>query len=311
MKALLIGGAGFIGSHLADALLAGGDEVRVLSRRPERFRQPPPGVEYLAGDAADARLLDQALQGADVVYHLASATVPLTAERDMIGNVEHNLFPTLHLLDAMVRRQVPRIVFFSSGGTVYGPARSIPIAEDHPTDPIGAHGVAKLMIEKHLRLYAHHYQLEYQILRVANAYGERQNPGGQQGIVAVAMGRLLRGEPIDIWGDGSAVRDYVYAGDVAAAAVLAARSPQPQALYNIGSGVGTALLDLLRQIETLSGRPLRLRFGPAKPYDVPIHTLDISHAAAGLGWRPATPLAAGLARAWRWFAEEWKGANDG
>ncbi len=305
MKALLIGGSGFIGSHLVDVLCAHGHQVRVLSRQPGHGYAPAAAVEQVIGDAANAALLDTALAGVDVVYHLASASVPLTAEQDMIGNVQQNLFPTLTILDAMVRRGVARLIFFSSGGTVYGPACRLPIAEDHPTDPIGAHGVAKLMIEKYIHLYAHRHQLEYQILRVANAYGERQNPTGKQGIIGVAMHRLLRREPLEIWGDGSSVRDYIYVGDVARAALLAATNPRPQAILNIGSGVGTALSDLLRQIERLGEWPLRLCFSPAKPHDVPIQVLDIHRARQELGWQPTTTLAVGLERTWRWMARAW------
>lgn len=305
MHALLIGGGGFIGSHLAEFLCQQGDQVRVVSRSIPSFRLRSTNIEYLIGDITNPAFLNQALAKIDLVYHLASSSVPLTAEQDMIGTIQKNLFPTLNLLERMVDYGIPRIIFFSSGGTIYGPSSCLPIKEDHPTNPIGTHGVMKLMLEKYIQLYAHRHQLEYQILRIANAYGERQNPSIQQGIIGVAMYRLLHGEPLDIWGDGSTVRDYVYVGDVIRAAVLAATNPQPRAVLNIGSGLGTALIDVLRQIEQVGNRPLQLRFSTAKVHDVPQHILDIKLARQALAWEPTTALRAGLERTWRWMNQAW------
>ena len=195
-RALVLGGKGFIGSHLSRAL---GAEAQVFDK-PQDF--------------LDAAQLEPALANVEIVYHLISSTVPKSSNDDPVADLESNVVGTLRLLELCRRRQVRKVVFVSSGGTVYGVPRATPIAEDHPTEPICAYGIHKLAIEKYLHLNWVLHGLDYHVLRVANAYGEGQRTDTAQGAVAAFLERALHGKPVQIWGDGSVVRDYVYVGDI-------------------------------------------------------------------------------------------------
>lgn len=182
MKALVLGGCGFIGSHLVDRLLASGHKVRVLDRAPELYRAPIANVDYRFGDFADAPLLAEALEGIEVVYHLISTTVPPTSNLDPVADVEGNLINTLRLLQLMVQKNIPKIVFLSSGGTVYGIPETVPIPESHPLRPICSYGVVKVAIENYFQMFHQLHGLVYVVLRASNPYGERQGHAGVQGV---------------------------------------------------------------------------------------------------------------------------------
>jgi UDP-glucose 4-epimerase len=178
------------------------------------------------------------------------------------------------------------------------------VREDHPTEPICSYGVHKLMVEKYLQLEHHLHGLDYCVLRPPNLYGPRQRLDTAQGAVAVFLDRALRGKPIDIWGDGSVVRDYVYIGDAVDALLKAARRPSPAGeprVFNLGSGRGTSLKELVAAIEALLGRPVKVNYSAARALDVPVNVLDASAAAKHLGWRASTPLAEGLRRTYEWL----------
>jgi UDP-glucose 4-epimerase len=183
---------------------------------------------------------------------------------------------------------------------VYGTPQRIPISEDHPTDPISSYGITKLTIEKYLKLYRELHGLEYCVLRLANPYGEGQRTDRGQGAVAVFLDRVAGGMPIEIWGDGSVVRDYIYVGDVVEAMTAAAFGDAPSRLYNIGSGQGTSLLELVDAIGAVTGRKPSIDFKPSRPFDVPASVLDISRARRELGWQPRTTLGEGLRRTFEW-----------
>jgi len=224
MKIVAFGGGGFIGSAIVDRLLLAGHEVRVFERTrvlPYRMFGEAEPVEWTTGDMQSPHDVTMALEGMDAVLHLVSTTLPKNSNEDTVFDVQSNLVSTLHLLDAMVAQEVKRIVFISSGGTVYGEPRHLPIDEEHPTNPLVSYGITKLAIEKYLLLYQRMHGLKPTILRVANPYGERQRAETAQGAVGVFLNRALRGQMIDIWGDGSAIRDYIYIGDVADAFVRA------------------------------------------------------------------------------------------
>jgi UDP-glucose 4-epimerase len=179
--------------------------------------------------------------------------------------------------------------------------RATPVAEDHPTEPISSYGIHKLMVEKYLRL-AHHLQgLDYCILRPANLYGPRQRLDIAQGAVAVFLDRALREQPIRIWGDGSVVRDYVYVADAVDAMLRAARFEGEPRIFNIGSGRGASLNELVAEIEQLLGRPVKVEHSAARAVDVPVNVLDASRAERHLGWRASTPLSEGLRRTCEWL----------
>jgi len=179
----------------------------------------------------------------------------------------------------------------------------VPVAEDHPTEPLCSYAISKLAIEKFLHLYSHLHRVDYRVLRIANPYGEGQSPIGKQGAIAVFTYKALRGEPIQIWGDGEVVRDYLYAGDVADAMLKAALYEGPYHVFNIGGGRGHSLNELLSRIEALLGRRVERTYLPGRRFDTPVNVLDITRARDHLRWTPQTPMEAGLARTAEWISK--------
>jgi len=301
-SSLVLGGAGFIGSHLAEALAREGHRVRVFDR-PHGDRLPlfARGFELFTGDFLNPQALAPALEGVETVFHLVSTTLPKNSNDNPAYDVESNVLGTLRLLELCRASGVRKLVYVSSGGTVYGPPRSVPVREDHPTEPISSYGVHKLTVEKYLHLEHHLHGLDYCVLRPPNLYGPRQRLDTAQGAVAVFLDRALRGEPIEIWGDGSVVRDYVYIVDAIDALLKAARFNGAPRVFNLGSGRGTSLKELVAAIEALLGRPVKVNYSAARALDVPVNVLDATAAARHLGWRASTPLAEGLRRTYEWL----------
>jgi UDP-glucose 4-epimerase len=258
-------------------------------------------AEIVTGDFLNYGDLARALSGIEVVFHLISTTLPKPSNDNPVYDVETNLVGSLRLLELCRAHRVRKVVFSSSGGTVYGVPATVPIAEAHPTEPLCSYGIQKLAIEKYLQLEHALHGLDYCILRPSNPYGERQRTDVAQGAIAVFLERALRGEPIEIWGDGSVVRDYVYVGDVAEAFVRAVSYEGAQRVFNVGSGTGTSLKELIEKIGALLGRKPAVDYRPARRVDVPINVLDSSAAARHLGWRARTPLAQGLQRTCDWM----------
>ena len=300
-SSLVLGGAGFIGSHLAEALARDGHRVRIFDR-PHVDRLPQlQRFELFTGDFLNPQALAPAIAGAEVVFHLISTTLPKNSNDNPAYDVESNVLGTLRLLELCRSHKVRKLVFVSSGGTVYGPPRLTPVREDHPTDPICSYGVHKLMVEKYLQLEHHLHGLDYSVVRPPNLYGPRQRLDTAQGAVAVFLDRALRGEPIEIWGDGSVVRDYIYVADAVEALVKASRFKGEPRVFNLGSGRGTSLKELVAEIEKLVGKPVKVNYSAARALDVPVNVLDASAAAQHLGWRASTPLAEGLRRTYDWL----------
>lgn len=301
---LVLGGAGFIGSHLAEALLQAGHRVRIFDR-PHLDRLPAflqrGEFEVFTGDFLNPRALSPAVAGSEIVFHLVSTTLPKTSNDNPVYDIESNVLGTLRLLDLCREHAVRKVVFASSGGTIYGVPRSIPIDENHPTDPICSYGIHKLAIEKYLQLSHRLYGLGYCVVRPPNLYGPRQRLDVAQGAVAVFLDRALRGKPIQVWGDGSVVRDYLYVGDAAEALLKAAAFEGEQKVFNIGSGVGTSLIELIKEIEALLGHAVPVEYAAARALDVPANVLDASLARRHLGWRASTPLGEGLRRTCEWL----------
>lgn len=300
MKALLVGGNGFIGSHVTDVLLERGHEVRVLDPVPERHRPPLPSVDYRPGSSTDPAALGEALAEADGVVYLASNTVPATSNTNAAWDISSNLVPLVATLDAMVHARVRRIVYFSSGGTTYGIADRELVTEDHPLRPVCSYGIVKVAAEKYLGMYEYLHGIQTLALRPSNPVGPRQGHEGVQGFVGTALLRVLRGDTLQVWGDGSVVRDYIYVRDLALAAVLALESDATGSI-NIGSGVGTSLIEVLSLIEHVTGAPLDVQFRPGRDFDVPRLVLAVERAWAVLGWKPTTTLQASIYAHWHWL----------
>ncbi|MBI5891202.1 MAG: NAD-dependent epimerase/dehydratase family protein [Nitrosomonadales bacterium] len=296
LRALVLGGGGFIGSHLVTALLAQGALVRVLER-PYRTRMPSipnhPSLEWQEGDFGNVQDIHRALKEVDVVFHLVSTTQPQSSNDDPSFDVESNLAATLRLLEQL-RGTKTLLIFASSGGTVYGRPQHTPIPETHPTEPTCSYGIVKLAIEKYLALYRLLHGLDYRILRVANPYGPGQEANRAQGVVGTFLSRVVHGEPIEVWGDGSVVRDYLYVSDTVSALIQAAGYRGEQRIFNIGSGGGHSVREIIAAVEQVTGKKAQASFTAARKFDVPVSVLDIARARKELGWQPNTDLSEGL-----------------
>jgi UDP-glucose 4-epimerase len=301
---VIFGGGGFIGSHLVEELIGGGHPVRVFDKVHtdwSNLAAVAGRVDLREGDFQNPVDVRAALEGAGAAVHLVSATLPSTSNDNPVYDIESNVVSTLRFLDEAREAGVGRIVFISSGGTIYGRARQVPISEDHPTDPLCSYGIGKLAIEKFLALYHHMHGLQYQVLRLSNPYGERQNPAGVQGAVAVFLGRVLAGQPIEIWGTGEVTRDYVYIRDAVKAVRVVLEKNPSERILNVGSGVGTTLNDLVQKIGEVTGERTEVLRKPGRAVDVPVNVLAIDRIRKAVGWAPETGLAEGLGKTWAWL----------
>ena len=301
---LVLGGAGFIGSHLAKALLAAGHRVRVFDR-PHLDRMAglsaDGGPETTTGDFLNPQALEPALRGVEAVFHLISSTLPKPSNDNPAYDVETNVVGTLRLIELCRAHGVRKLIFASSGGTVYGATGAAAIDETHATLPTCSYGIHKLMVEKYLHLAHTLHGLDYRVLRPGNLYGPGQRLDVAQGAAGVFLDRAMRGEPIRIWGDGSVVRDYVYVADAVQAFVGALDFEGTQRVFNVGSGAGVSLNGLVAEIQALLGRPVAVEYGVARALDVPFNVLDSSLARRHLGWSAQTPLREGLRRTRDWI----------
>ena len=302
-KCLVLGGGGFMGAHLCAALIDAGYPVRAFDRpvvdalAAERAQGP---VEWVYGDFVNQSDIANAVSGCGVVYHLISTTLPKTSNDNPVYDVQTNLGGTLALLEAARSEKVRKIIFVSSGGTVYGVPKEIPIRESHPTDPICSYGIIKLAIEKYLHLYHRLYGLDYLVLRIANPYGDGQRPDAAQGAVAVFLHRALTGQPIEVWGNGNVVRDYLYIGDVTEALMRALDYRGDCKIMNIGGTRGYSVNELLKTMEEVFGRGIERKYLPARAFDVPVNVLDSTRARELLAWQPLVSLRDGLALTLKW-----------
>lgn len=303
MKVLVIGGCGFIGSHVVDRLLVRGHTVKVFDRQPERFRAPLKSVEYQYGDFHDRMAVLDALVGWEAVIHLVSTTFPGTADLDPMADVQGNLLGSLALLDSMMKVGVSRLLFLSSGGTVYGPSNLVPIPETHPLHPINSYGIVKASIEYYLEMYRKTRGISTISVRASNPYGPRQGHAGVQGVISTFLNRLLAGEQLEIWGDGTVVRDYLHVRDLAEFCAEAVSSDKVGP-FNVGSGEGSSLLDVVDLLRIVTGREIAPLIKPGRKIDVPYSVLDISKAKKVMGWQPETDFLTGLRETWDWVQKE-------
>ncbi len=300
MNILALGGNGFLGWHLVNELTTAGHQVTVLGRRTEPQRSLPGATRYIQVDLSDRAALAKLLIGVDAVAHLASATVPSTGDKDAVADVRINLIGTLNLLEAMVEMECKRLLFFSSGGTVYGIPQHTPIDEHHALAPICSYGIVKVAIEAYLSLYARNHAMKCVILRASNPYGPCQSNLGVQGVIGTYLHSAMTGQPIEIWGDGKAVRDYIYVEDLARLGRLAIES-NDSGIFNAGSGMGTSVREIAEYILRITRRDVPVFTLPGRKFDVPISVLDIAKAKTTFDWKPEVDLEQGIHKTWRWF----------
>lgn len=304
----MIGGAGYIGSHLTTQLLATGRKVTVLGRSLTPGNKLPDGVDYVAGDFGQHDLIASLLDRHQEVIHLAYATVPNTSFENPLADLLQNLPPTVQLFSEIANRGI-KLVLVSSGGTVYGEAQKLPIPETHPTKPISPYGVTKLTLENYAYLYAATHDLKFVCVRPANAYGIGQRPFVGQGFISTAMASAMRGDPIKIFGENGSVRDYIYVSDLAAGIVSALESGLLSETYNIGSGLGLSNLDVIKAITPLMqdlGCKVKVEHLPERTFDVKANVLDTAKLGAVNGWQPKVGFNQGL-----YFTRDWLMKNYG
>jgi len=302
MRAIVTGGAGFIGSHVADALVARGDEVHVLDDLSKGNRGRVAAAAEL--HVADVREPDAVFEEArpELVFHLAAqADVRVSVERPAY-DAEVNVLGTLRILEA-ARRHGARVVFASTGGAIYGECDDGPAAETAERRPLSPYGTSKLAGEEYLATWNRLYGTEHVALRFGNVYGPRQEPHGEAGVVAIFMGFLHEGGEPTIFGDGSQTRDYVYVGDVVES-MVAASAFAGGGVFNVGTGTETSVNDLYAAIERATGAERAPRYGEARLGELQRSVLDRSLAERELGWRPRHSLDDGLAKTWSWIVEE-------
>ena len=304
-RVVVFGGTGFIGSHLIDALLSLNCSVLIAARSypglvsPDKLNHP--SLHFQIVDITNAELVDNVLQGIDIVFHLASGSLPQSSNDSPKDDVSINLQGSLNILNSCVNNNVKKFVFLSSGGTVYGIPKHVPITENHSTEPICSYGITKLAIEKYIALYRYHHHLDCVILRLANPYGERQRLKATQGVVPVFISCALADQPLYIWGDGSVVRDFLHVSDVVQAILKSCNYHGSEYIFNVGSGSGMSLLDLVKTIEDIHDFPLRIIFQEARTFDVPTNVLSIELAKRHLNWAPQIPATEGLTLFYRYL----------
>lgn len=307
LRALVVGGNGFVGSHLVDRLLSDGWHVSILHKYEQRrFGSTPACVKQFRGDLSQESLVEEALEGIDIVFHLLWTTTAIheVANRDPAADIQANLLPTVRFINACLQAGVQRLVFTSSGGTVYGVAQVLPLLETHPKKPLNAYGVSKLAVETYLQMFRHLHGLDYAILRPSVPYGPGQNPLARQGAPAVFTYHVAHGLPISIWGDGCITRDYFYIDDLTEALLAAAQRPLvEQRIFNIGGGQEISLTQLITAVEQTVGKKANVLYKPARNFDVPRLVLDTGQAREILQWQPQMSLEDGLRKTWEWISQ--------
>jgi UDP-glucose 4-epimerase len=309
MRVLVTGGAGFIGSHLVDALLAAGHETITIDNLVTGERDNiHPDVRFYEADIRDAEAVNAlfARERPEVLIHEAAQLDVRRSVADPGYDADVNIVGTLRLLQAGHENGLQKVLFASSGGAIYGNTAVMPTPETNQTAPISPYGVSKLSIEHYLHYYHEVHGLPYVALRYSNVYGPRQNPHGEAGVISIFAERLLRGEPATIYGDGENTRDYVYVSDVVSANLAALASDKVGA-YNVGTGVETTVNTIFRQINTLTEAGAEERHGEAKVGEQRRSCLSTEKARADFGWQPKMGLDEGLRHTVEFFIDKVRG----
>lgn len=281
MKILLLGAAGFIGTNLTIELAKNAENEITLVDRCRDFFNPIVNINLKNIRIVESGLtvdmdFDSILKNQEVVYHLVSTTVPTTSNQHISQELVSNVVFSANLFEACIRYGVKKVVFISSGGTVYGKEVDCPLKEKTATNPISSYGVQKVTIEKLLYLYRYMYGLDYRIIRLANPYGPYQRPNGVLGAVTTFTYKALKGDEITVYGDGSVVRDFIYIDDAIRAIMKIAKGENKHRTFNLGCGYGTSIKQVLETIEKALGKSMNVSYIEGRKVDVPVNYLDIS-----------------------------------
>ena len=316
-RVLVTGGAGFIGSHVADEFIAKGWDVAIVddlsSGKRENLPERAQFHEIGVNSSAFSKLVGTG--NFDLVAHLAGQMDVRKSVADPIADANTNILGTLNLMESLRKNAArTRVVFTSTGGVLYGDFNTPPNFETYPKDPESPYAIAKLSIEYYLAYYSRVHDCEYAALRFGNVYGPRQDPNGEAGVVAIFCGRILEGRPLTVFGDGLQTRDYVYVGDVARAVWLASTKPLPEKGrldargFNIGTGKGTNVLEIAKLLQKTAGSQVPIEFAPHRPGEQQESFVNADKARDVLGWAPQVTLEEGLAKTYASFARQAKGA---
>ena len=297
MKFLVIGGTGFIGRHLCKSL-AQNNEVAIVSRRKpdsNTLLSKTPNVKLIQGDISSFELVNENCKNIDCLINLATTVVPSTSNRDPVFDVNTNLIGALNTLKASVKNGISKYVFLSSGGTVYGSRNAChPHKETDPTDPICSYGIIKLAIEKYIQMFYTLYGLPYSILRLSNPYGPNFSIEKPQGAIHHFISKIIKNEVINVWGDGSVERDFIYIDDAISAIIAATYNSSSQCLLNIGSGQSTSIKTLIDILEDVSGIRGSVSYEPSRSFDLQKSLLNVDKAKCILGWEPKISITQGI-----------------
>lgn len=296
MKILVIGGTGFIGQHVCRSL-ASDHEVLVFARHlpTEKSRLcAHKNIRSILGDVSQSYSISSACAGIDCIAYLASTVIPATSNLDPAFDIQSNLIGAVNTLNAAVRNNVPKFVFLSSGGTVYGRSSNSNINETSQTDPVCSYGIVKLAIEKYILMYHELHGLSCSILRLSNPYGPGFNLDKPQGVIGFFLDKILKNETIEVWGDGSIERDFIYVQDAVIAIKKAILAETRALLLNVGTGVPTSLNELISILGSETGQTPKVRYMPSRSFDVQRSVLDITAAKAVLDWAPQISLRTGI-----------------
>lgn len=309
---LVLGGNGFIGSHLVDGLVARGHKVRAFDRfggNKPRFKSGQQ-VEQYGGDFLNMADLAEALDGIEYVFHFISTTTPASAENDPLIDVETNIHASIELFQLCVEKGVKRIIFASTGGAIYGQSSTIPCSEDNMPLPVSPYAIGKLTIEHYLRYFKVKHGLDSVVLRISNPYGERQPLHRKQGVIPIFLENIAAGRPITVLGDGSMVRDYIYVRDVTEMIADMFAKPAQYDVYNIGSGDGVSVSQLVEAVQQASGKQAEVQHAPVPSTFVSKVVLDTRRFSEEFSLRPQTDLATGLKATYDYIQKEGL-ANNG
>ena len=302
MRILVTGGAGFIGSNVADRFIALGHDVAVFDNLSSGFREfVSPRAKFYEGDLADAGAVERAIGDfrPEIVDHHAAQIDVRKSVADPVFDARVNVLGSIGMLQACTKHGVRKVVYASTGGALYGEGRQLPATEDHPVNPEAPYGASKHTVEHYLYIWKLLHGLDYTVLRYPNVYGPRQNPHGEAGVNAIFIGLMLTGKRPRIFGDGTAVRDYLYVGDVVEGNVLALERGSGE-MVNLGTGVGTSVNDIVRELKAITGFGEDAIYDDARPGEVQRIYLDATRAKQVLGWTPQISFAEGLRRTVEW-----------
>ena len=300
MRVLVLGGNGFIGSNLIIKLVSADHKVRIYDRNSLQTHEQLSNVEYLNGNLSDTTHVSQVLHDIDVVFHLINSSIPSSSNLSPGKDVQDNLVNTIGLLESMKEIGISRIIFLSSGGTIYGDSDKDQINEDQPLNPNCSYGIVKLAVEKYLMMYQRLYDFEPMILRISNPYGPWQSNTGVQGLISTLLSKAISNEQVEIWGDGEVVRDYIYIDDVVDAC-LSAMECGSTGILNIGSGAGKSVNQILKIVEELTHSKLNVKYSKCRDFDVKKVVLDIRKAKKVLNWSPKIALKDGMRMHYDWL----------